>query len=86
MLIFSKWYTRSDLRKSLLGFSALSRWCSLGVIPSLLLLGTWALADSAAFDLPGPRIEVKVTRASKTLFISEVPNLQPGDRLWLHPL
>ena len=30
-------------------------------------------------------MEVKVTRAGKTLPISEVPNLQPGDRLWLHP-
>ena len=38
-----------------------------------------------AFDLPGPPIEVKVTRAGKTLPIAEVPNLQAGDRLWLHP-
>lgn len=30
-------------------------------------------------------MEVKVTRAGKTLPISEVPSLQPGDRLWLHP-
>ncbi|MFZ0807936.1 MAG: hypothetical protein WAN03_17210, partial [Candidatus Sulfotelmatobacter sp.] len=41
--------------------------------------------DNSAFDLPGPRIEVKVTRNGKTLPISEVPNLQAGDRLWLHP-
>jgi len=44
-----------------------------------------AAADAPAFDLPGPRIEIKVTRAGKTLPISEVPNLQSGDRLWLHP-
>jgi hypothetical protein len=44
-----------------------------------------AAADAPAFDLPGPRIEIKITRAGKTLPISEVPNLQSGDRLWLHP-
>jgi hypothetical protein len=43
------------------------------------------LADTAAFDLAGPRIEIRVTRAGKTLPISRVPNLQPGDRLWIHP-
>ena len=42
-------------------------------------------ADTAAFDLSGPRIEVRVTRAGKTLTISRVPNLQAGDRLWIHP-
>jgi hypothetical protein len=42
-------------------------------------------ADSAAFDLTGPRIEMTVTRAGKTLPISEVPNLQAQDRLWIHP-
>jgi len=33
----------------------------------------------------GPRIEMKVTRNGKPLPVSEVANLQPGDRLWLHP-
>ena len=28
---------------------------------------------------------MKVTRGGKPLPISEVPNLQPGDRLWIHP-
>src|SRR6266568_1961497 len=42
-------------------------------------------ADTAAFDLSGPRIDVRVTRGDKTLPISQVPNLQPGDRIWLHP-
>jgi len=27
-----------------------------------------------------------VTRAGKTLPVSQVPNLQPGDRMWIHPL
>jgi hypothetical protein len=44
-----------------------------------------ALAETAAFDLSGPRVEVTVTRAGKTLPISAVPNLAAGDRIWLHP-
>src|ERR1700737_2397049 len=51
----------------------------------LFLLVTSARADSAAFDLAGPRIDMKVSRAGKHLPISDVPNLQPGDRLWIHP-
>lgn len=41
-------------------------------------------ADSA-FDLVGPKLEMTVTRGGKQLPISSVPNLQPGDRLWVHP-
>jgi hypothetical protein len=52
----------------------------------VLSLTSNSFADSAAFDLPGPRIEVKVTRSGKTLPISQVPDLQAGDRLWLHPV
>ena len=44
-----------------------------------------ALADTAAFDLIGPKVEVRVEREGKTLPISEVPSLQSGDRLWVHP-
>ncbi len=44
-----------------------------------------ALHADARFDLAGPRIEVHVTRAGVTLPIAQVPNLQPGDRIWLHP-
>ncbi|MGC1649788.1 MAG: hypothetical protein WA741_28520 [Candidatus Sulfotelmatobacter sp.] len=43
----------------------------LRLMPMLLVLGSTALGDSAAFDLPGPRIEVKVTRGGKTLPIFE---------------
>ncbi len=39
--------------------------------------------DKARFDLAGPNISVRVTRAGKSLPISEVPNLQPGDKLWV---
>ncbi|HEX3822523.1 MAG TPA: hypothetical protein VHW45_19485 [Candidatus Sulfotelmatobacter sp.] len=41
-------------------------------------------ADTAAFDLIGPKVEVRVQRAGTTLPIAQVPNLQPGDRLWVH--
>lgn len=58
---------------------------SLGAIAAFVLTTISAPADTAAFDLPGPRIEVKVTRAGKILPIAEVPNLQVGDRLWIHP-
>ncbi len=44
-----------------------------------------ARAETAAFDLSGPRVEVKVSRNGKPLPISEVANLQPGDKLWVHP-
>src|SRR5271155_4442285 len=45
----------------------------------------FAHADGAAFDLAGPPVEMRVTRDGKTLPISRTANLQPGDRLWIHP-
>ncbi len=42
--------------------------------------------QSAQFDLQGPTLEVKVQRMGKTLPIAQVPTLQEGDRLWLHPV
>jgi hypothetical protein len=47
---------------------------------------TGARAENAAFDLAGPQVEMSVNRAGKTLPIAEVPNLQAGDRLWIHPV
>ncbi len=44
-----------------------------------------ALAVDARFDLLGPKVDVKVTRGTDTLPIASVPNLQPGDKIWLHP-
>ncbi len=44
-----------------------------------------ASADTAAFDLVGPKVDVRVRRDDKTLPIAEVPNLQERDRLWIHP-
>ena len=40
-------------------------------------------ADNARFDLDGPKIDIRVTRGGATLPIAQVPNLQPGDRLWV---
>ena len=40
-------------------------------------------ADNARFDLEGPKIDIRVTRGNATLPIAEVPNLQPGDRIWV---
>jgi hypothetical protein len=62
--------------------------CSLHTFLSLLLLSlvpASLYADAARFDLTGPKIEVRVTRGGKTLPIAVVPNLLPGDKLWVHP-
>jgi hypothetical protein len=45
----------------------------------------YAQQAPARFDLTGPQIQVRVTRAGRTLPIASVPNLQPGDKLWLFP-
>src|ERR1700726_4339625 len=37
----------------------------------------------APFDLAGPSLAVTVTRGQQTLPITQVPNLAPGDRLWI---
>jgi hypothetical protein len=54
-----------------------------GTIAALLLACPLLKADPARFDLAGPKIDVHVTRAGRTLPIAQVPNLQPGDKLWL---
>jgi hypothetical protein len=53
----------------------------------LLLLSCCRLSHAAdsRFDLIGPKIDVRVTRNGQTLPIAAVPNLQPGDKLWIHP-
>src|SRR6478609_6704880 len=68
------------------GFDCLAS-TSLVCILALLVLGaTCSQAQpTARFDLTGPKIDVRVTRAGVTLPIASVPNLQPKDRLWLHP-
>jgi hypothetical protein len=56
-----------------------------GTLAFVLLTCAILHADPARFDLAGPKIDVHVTRAGRTLPIAQVPNLQPGDKLWLHP-
>ena len=54
-------------------------------VSSLFLASPSSLwADGAAFDLTGPKVQVRVQREGHTLPIAEVPNLQSGDRLWVH--
>jgi hypothetical protein len=61
------------------------RFVVLVVVSTLLLMAVAAFADTAAFDLVGPKVEVRVEREGRTLPISGVPSLQTGDRLWVHP-
>src|SRR5579862_693432 len=44
-----------------------------------------AQSPGPVFDLAGPKVDVHVKRGEITLPISQVPNLLPGDRLWIHP-
>ncbi len=64
--------------------SRLIRTTCLAVL--LCAFGGYALAETAQFDLRGPTLEVKVQRAGKSLPIAQVPTLDEGDRLWLHPV
>ena len=54
---------------------------------AFLVLGSLrpAFAVDGRFDLVGPKIDVRVTRGNNTLPIASVPNLQAGDKIWLHP-
>ncbi|MGH9529067.1 MAG: hypothetical protein ACRD2S_04020, partial [Terriglobales bacterium] len=55
------------------------------LLSSLFLVTRLSFADTAAFDLIGPQVDVKVQRQGETLPIAQVPNLRAGDRLWVHP-
>ncbi len=55
------------------------------IFATILGMGQSLYADSPAFDLSGPKVDVHVQRQGKTLAIAEVPNLLAGDRLWIHP-
>src|ERR1700689_3486845 len=67
---------------SVLRVAFLSLWC---LLLGMFMRAGFAHADGAAFDLAGPPVEMRVTREGKTLPISRTANLQPGDRLWIHP-
>ena len=49
------------------------------------LVSTGLHAEASAFDLLGPKVDVRVKRGGVTLPIAQTPNLLPGDRLWIHP-
>ncbi len=61
----------------------LHRFCLL-IAFLLVVASLTAAADTAPFDLAGPKVDVRITRSGKTLPIGKVPNLQAGDRLWIH--
>lgn len=54
-------------------------------ICALCFSAATAFADNAPFDLKGPDIDVHVTRSGKTLPVAQVPSLQAGDRIRIHP-
>ncbi len=60
--------------------SRFHRWLAAA---SMTVAAACTTAQAAPFDLAGPSIRVTVTRGKTTLPISEVPNLAPGDRLWI---
>src|SRR5947207_13108200 len=54
----------------------------------LLLVRTCVVSgrpETADVDLIVPRVDGRVQRGGKPLPIAEVPNLQAGDRVWVHP-
>jgi hypothetical protein len=53
-------------------------------ISMLAVLRTGFAQPDNTFDLSGPKMEITVSRAGKALGIADVPNLMPGDRLWIH--
>ncbi|HEV7219148.1 MAG TPA: hypothetical protein VGN39_09765 [Terriglobales bacterium] len=68
--------------KSLYGLRGLAALSQAFLI--LIFVQSVAHAATASFDLIGPKVEVRVQRAGQTLPISQVPDLQSGDRLWVH--
>ncbi len=56
-----------------------------GLLVFGILCRSFVFADAPAFDLLGPKIDVHVLRHGRTLPIAQVPWLESGDRLWIHP-
>lgn len=81
MLHLVLWRTTSPYNREMRRFS-------LVLFLILLCLGSKPARGQAgppAFDLIGPKVDVHVKRGEQTLPIGQVPNLMPGDRLWIHP-
>jgi hypothetical protein len=85
--LYRLWTLIEDAINSRTRCSIRSGWTLRVAVAAALAAGTAIplRADNARFDLIGPKVDVRVTRAGVTLPIASVPNLQPGDRLWLHP-
>jgi hypothetical protein len=58
--------------------------CLIFFLAFLLASALIAFGDAHTFDLVGPRVDLTVDRGGKNLPISNVTELQPGDRLWIH--
>ncbi|MCU0760116.1 MAG: hypothetical protein MUF07_13095 [Steroidobacteraceae bacterium] len=65
---------RNTFPRVLAAAMAIALTLSIGRVPA-------AMAAAAPFDLDGPDLAARVTRAGTTLPIAEVPNLLPGDRI-----
>ncbi|KAA6463224.1 hypothetical protein DYQ86_07870 [Acidobacteria bacterium AB60] len=61
------------------------RCLPLPLVWGVLCLSALLHADSPAFDLAGPKVDVHVKRGEVSLPVSQVANLLPGDRIWIHP-
>jgi len=59
------------------------RRCSLGLAATLVIASGACYAEPAPFDLAGPTLESRITRAGTTLPVAEVPNLAFGDQVWI---
>ncbi len=66
-----------DMPAGILGLAAVMALAVCAITP--------AFGDTATFDLLGPHVQMTVTRDGKTMPVSQVANLQAGDRLWIHP-
>src|SRR5476649_964642 len=55
----------------------------LSLVILLALAAGTVRAGPAPFDLTGPVLQIEITRGAVTLPAAEVPNLAPGDRIWL---
>ena len=55
------------------------------LLAGLLFCSCRPSRGDARFDLIGPRIDVRVTRGNQTIPIASLPNLEPGDKIWIHP-
>jgi len=65
----------------------LSRKLYLAVFCLLLLFSAPAFSEDSApaFDLIGPRVQISVSRSGKALPVSNVSDLEPGDKLHIRP-